>query len=77
MNESQLQARIDALPREHEPRRYEVLLFDRRDRFVSRRFVRASSPERAKLTGYKVERFVFGGTKAFRATVAPQRGSLV
>lgn len=71
MSEAELQNRINALPKEHPPRSYEVLLFDKKDRYLGKRYVRASSPERAKLTGYKTDRYVFGNRKAFRATAAP------
>lgn len=71
MSQESLQAKIDALPKEHRPLPYEVLLFDKRDRYLGKRFVRASSPERAKLTGYRVEKYVFGGRNVFKATAAP------
>ena len=70
MSEAELQNRIDKLPKEHAPRPYKVLLFDKKGSYLNTRYVRASSPERAKLTGYKVDRYVFGNRKAFSAKVA-------
>lgn len=70
MSEAELQNRINVLPKEHPPRSYEVLLFDKKDRYLGKRYVRASSQERAKLTGYRVDRYLFGNRNAYRATAA-------
>lgn len=59
LTEENLQAQIDALPREHPPKAYEVLLLDRKDKLVDIRYVRASSKERAELTAKRVQYFLF------------------
>lgn len=72
--EEKLQARIDALPKDHVPWPYEVLIFDKRDRLINTRYVRASSVERAALTGYKVDRYLFRNKKGYRASAYPMWG---
>lgn len=69
MSAESLQKRIDALPRDHEPRAYVVTIYDRRQKVIARRYVRASSKERASLTGLRVNKYVFGNN-ATRSAVA-------
>ncbi|GAB2507397.1 hypothetical protein [Microbulbifer agarilyticus] len=70
LTEEQLQAKIDALPREHEPRRYRVIVSDKHGNHLATRIVRASSQERARLTGLKVNCYVFGQKRSFDARAA-------
>ncbi|MBN8431845.1 hypothetical protein JF535_13385 [Microbulbifer salipaludis] len=67
LTEEQLQAKIDALPREHEPRQYSVTISDKRGNYLATRIVRASSRERARLVGFKVNYYVFGQKNSFDA----------
>jgi hypothetical protein len=68
MNEESLQARINALPREHDPKPYAVTITDKRGNFVATRYVRASSKKRAELAGAKANIYIFGNKKTFGAT---------
>jgi len=70
LTEEQLQAKIDALPREHEPRQYSVTITDKRGSYLATRIVRASSRERARLVGFKVNYYVFGQKRSFDARAA-------
>lgn len=59
-----IQKRIDAAPKEHEPRNYVVRVNEfRTGKFLYERYVRASSETRARLTALKTEREVFGKKK--------------
>lgn len=62
---------IDALPRDHPPRPYCVTIRDRRGTPIDTRYVRASSIERAKATGLRVNRFDFKNRKSVSASAAP------
>ena len=59
-----LQQRINALPKEHLPQGYTVTLRDKRGKYISTRYVRASSAKRAELTAARVEIDVFSGKPA-------------
>ncbi len=59
-----LQQRINALPKEHLPKGYTVTLRDKRGRYISTRYIRASSAKRAELTAARVEIDVFSGKPA-------------
>lgn len=72
MSEESLQAQISALPREHAPLPYLVLIFDKRNKLIATRYVRASSLKRAVLTGIKVNKYLFGNNKTFRAAASPE-----
>lgn len=71
MSEEGLQERIDALPREHVPLPYAVTITDKRGNYIATRYVRASSAERARLVGAKVNIYVFGNRKTFDAKASP------
>ena len=59
-----IQKRIDAAPKEHEPRNYVVRVNEfRTGKFLYERYVRASSETRARLTALKTEREVFNKKK--------------
>lgn len=66
-----MQARIDALPREHAPLPYAVTITDKRGNYIATRYVRASSAARARLVGVKVNIYVFGNKKTFDAKARP------
>lgn len=68
VSEAGIQARIDELPRDHKPRMYEVLLKDKKGHYLTTRYVRASSRQRAVLVGIKVQRFTFNDRHVADAT---------
>jgi len=70
LTEEQLQAKIDALPKEHPPMKYSVIVTDQKGNYLATRIVRASSPERARLVGFKVNYYVFGQRKSFDAAAS-------
>lgn len=69
MSEETLETRIRALPKEHTPSKYEVMHFDRKGNYLDKTYVRASSPKRAQLLGYKIAKYTLGVKGIYNSTV--------
>ncbi|WP_160153309.1 hypothetical protein [Microbulbifer sp. ALW1] len=78
LTEEQLQEKINALPHEHEPRSYSVIITDKRGNHLATRYVRARSPEIARLVGFKVNYYLFGYKSSFdaSATLTPPQAKV-